>query len=85
MDVFLSKVTSRGQVTIPQELRLEEEITSDDYVSMRKVGNFIVMSKAAFRMTEITRAFEKQARAKKISKADVLSELESVQKSKYLK
>ncbi|MBI3588651.1 AbrB/MazE/SpoVT family DNA-binding domain-containing protein [Candidatus Micrarchaeota archaeon] len=82
MDVFISKVTSRGQVTIPQELREEEGITSDDYVAIRRVGNYIVLGKAELRLDEITGAFEKEAKTKGISKNDLLEELENVRKSK---
>lgn len=82
MNVFISKVTSRGQVTIPQELRKEEGITADDYVAIRRVGNYIVLGKAELRLDEITEAFEKEAKTKGISKKDLLDELEEVKKSK---
>lgn len=80
--VYLSKVTSRGQVTIPQELRDEEGITQDDYVVIRRVGSYIVLGKAELRLDEITNAFEKEARAKGISKKELLAELETVRKSR---
>lgn len=82
MNVFISKVTSRGQVTIPQELREEEGITQDDYVAIRRVGNYIVLGKAELRLDEITQAFEKEAIVKGITKKDLLDELESVRKGK---
>ena len=82
MDAFISKVTSRGQVTIPQELREKEGITENDYVVMRKVGSYIVLGKAELRLDEITGAFEKEAKAKGINKQDLLFELESVRKNR---
>ena len=82
MDAFISKVTSRGQVTIPQELREKEGITENDYVVMRKVGSYIVLGKAELRLDEITGAFEKEAKTKGITKQDLMSELESVGKSR---
>jgi AbrB family looped-hinge helix DNA binding protein len=82
MDAFISKVTSRGQVTIPQELREKEGITENDYVVMRKVGRYIVLGKAELRLDEITGAFEKEAKTKGITKQDLMSELESVRKSR---
>ena len=81
MDAFISKVTSRGQVTIPQELREEDGITEDDYVVIRKVGGYIVLGKAELRLDDITRAFEKDARARGITKKDLLLELETVRKA----
>lgn len=83
LDIYVSKVTSRGQVTIPQQLREKDEITSDDYITMRKVGKYIVMSKASIRMDEITKEFEKEAKARKITKRGLLDELKIVQKQKY--
>lgn len=82
MDVYLSKVTSRGQVTIPQALRDDEGITSDDYVAIRRVGKFIVLGKAQLRLDEITSAFEKEAKQKGITKKDLLDELESVRRAR---
>ena len=82
MDAFISKVTSRGQVTIPQELREKEGITENDYVVMRKVGSYIVLGKAELGLDEITGAFEKEAKTKGITKQDLMSELESVGKSR---
>lgn len=82
MDAFISKVTSRGQVTIPQELREREGITENDYVVMRKVGSYIVLGKAELRLDEITGAFEKEAKSKGITKKDLMYELESVRKSR---
>ncbi|MBI5553941.1 MAG: AbrB/MazE/SpoVT family DNA-binding domain-containing protein [Candidatus Diapherotrites archaeon] len=80
MGVFIGKVTSRGQVTIPQELREEEGITGDDYVAIRRVGKYIVLGKAELRLDEITEAFEKEAIAQGLSKKDLLNELEKVRK-----
>lgn len=80
--VYMSKVTSRGQVTIPQELREEEGITSDDYVVMRRVGNYIVLGRAELRLDEITGAFEKEARSKGITKKSLMAELETVRKKR---
>ncbi len=82
MNAFISKVTSRGQVTIPQKLREEEGISENDYVVIRKVGGYIVLGKAEFRLDEITGLFEREARAKGVTRRDLVSELKSVRKRK---
>ncbi len=80
--VYMSKVTSRGQITIPQELREEDGITPDDYVVMRRVGGYIVLSKAELRLDEITGAFQREAASKGITKKKLLAELESVRRKR---
>ncbi len=82
MDAFISKVTSRGQITIPQSLREEEDISEDDYVVMRKVGKYIVLGKVEARLDDITHTFEEEANLKKITKENLLAELETVRKRK---
>jgi len=82
MDVFISKVTSRGQITLPSELRKEEGITKRDYVVMKKMGETILVTKLKNRLDEITNLFEKKARQKGITKSEILSELEVVRKKR---
>jgi len=45
-EVALVKVTRKGQMTIPQELREELEIESGDYVTLRAISGGIFVSKA---------------------------------------
>ena len=82
MDAFISKVTSRGQITIPQTLREEEGIGEDDYVVMRKVGNYIVLGKVEARLNDITSAFEQEAKRAGVTKTKLLAELEKTRKTK---
>ena len=82
MNAFISKVTSRGQITIPQTLREEEGISEDDYVVMRKVGNYIVLGKVEARLNDITSAFEQEAKRVGVTKTKLLAELEKTRKTK---
>lgn len=75
MENFIGKVTSRGQITLPQQLREEKGITENDYVVMRRVGRYIVIGKVEARLDEITSAFEEEAKANKITKKKLLAEL----------
>jgi AbrB family looped-hinge helix DNA binding protein len=45
-EVALVKVTRKGQMTIPQELREELNIESGDYVTLRAISGGIFVSKA---------------------------------------
>lgn len=81
-NVFVSKVTSRGQITLPSEFRAQERITGRDYVIMRKLGESIVVTKLATRLDEITSAFERMAKSKGLTKAKLLSELAAVRRKK---
>ena len=45
-EVALVKVTRKGQMTIPQELREELKIESGDYVTLRAISGGIFISKA---------------------------------------
>jgi len=78
LDAFVSKVTSRGQVTLPQKLRDEEGITGDDYVVMRRIGRYIVLGKAELGLDEITAEFSKQAGKSGLMRKALLSELNLV-------
>ena len=82
MEVYISKVTSRGQVTIPQEMRDEVGITEEDYVTIRRVGKYIVVGKAEMRLDDITSAFEKEAKKRKVSKAELVAGLDKVRQRK---
>ena len=81
--MFVGKVTARGQITLPQELRQEEGITENDYVVMKKFGRYIIISKADLEIDDIARAFREEAKRKGITKKELMQELKKVQKEKY--
>ena len=83
MGAYISKVTSRGQVTLPQDFRQDNGITGEDYVVMQRVGQNLILGKAQLNLDEITAGFEKEAKAKGITKKDLLEELERVRKDMY--
>lgn len=87
MESYIGKVTSRGQVTLPAELRKAEGITGEDYVVMRKEGKNIVISKLEARlrrMDEITDLMEAEAKRKGITQEDILEEVKKVRRERYL-
>lgn len=83
MGVYISKVTSRGQVTLPQDFRQDAGITEEDYVVMKRVGRYLMLGKARLDLDKITAGFEKEAKEKGITKKDLLEELERVREDMY--
>ncbi|MFH1106498.1 MAG: AbrB/MazE/SpoVT family DNA-binding domain-containing protein [Candidatus Micrarchaeota archaeon] len=83
MGVYISKVTSRGQVTLPQDFRKQAGISSEDYVAMRRAGQYLVLGKAELRWDEVTAEFRKEAKARGITKKELLEELERVKQDLY--
>ncbi len=77
-DVYISKVTSRGQVTLPPDWRDAEGKRGTDYVVMRQVGKSIIVNRVEQRLDEITSLFEAEAKRKGVTKQDVLDALARV-------
>ncbi|MBI5036547.1 AbrB/MazE/SpoVT family DNA-binding domain-containing protein [Candidatus Micrarchaeota archaeon] len=83
--VYLSKVTSRGQITLPQKIRDDEGITENDYVIIQPAGSCVLVRKAEVNMEEIMKIFQKEAKRKGVTKKEILDELEAVRKARYKK
>ena len=73
--VELIKVTSKGQITLPIEIRKLFGIRDDSYLMVEKVGDFILLKKAEVRMKEIQKIFSAEAKRKKITRKMLLKEL----------
>ena len=44
-NIYISKVTKAGQVSLPKSLRAELQLSEEEYVSMEPRGNVVVMQK----------------------------------------
>jgi len=73
------KVTSKGQITLPIEIRKAIGLDKDSYLLVEQVGNYVLMKKAEVRMKEIQKIFSKEARRKGITKKQLLKALKKVQ------
>jgi AbrB family looped-hinge helix DNA binding protein len=90
MEIEISRITSKGQVVIPQEIRERKGIKegerflvfdSDDSIIFKRVKNL----EAIKNLTEFENIFKsmwKTAKEKNISKKDVEKEIEKVRKEK---
>lgn len=77
------KVTSKGQITLPIEIRKAIGLDKDSYLLVEQVGNYVLMKKAEVRMKEIQKIFSKEAKRKGITKKQLLKALRKVQSEKW--
>ena len=74
------KVTSKGQITLPVDIRKAIGITEDSYLVVEQVGDYVLMKKAEIRMKEIQTLLKSEAKRKKITKKELLETLEKSKK-----
>ena len=70
------KVTSKGQVTLPVDIRNALDIEDDSYLVVEQVGDYVLMKKAEIRLKEIQTILKNDAKRKKITKKQLLKALE---------
>lgn len=70
------KVTSKGQITLPVDIRSSMGVDRDTYLLVEQVGDYILMKKADVRMKKIRKILGDAARKKGITKKDILAALE---------
>ncbi len=74
------KVTSKGQITLPVNIRKAIGITDDSYLVVEQVGEYVLMKKAEIRMKEIQSLLKNEAKRKNITKKELLKSLEKSEK-----
>jgi len=65
------KVTSKGQVTLPAEIRKKLNIDKETYIAVDIIGDYIIMKKVGLKLKEISDIIQKGIKNKKISKKDI--------------
>jgi len=65
------KVTSKGQITIPIEIRKKLQIEKESYIVVDMIGDYIIMKKVGLKLKEISDAISKSAKNKGITKKDI--------------
>lgn len=56
------KVTSKGQLTLPADIRKELDIGEDDYLYVTEAGGLILMKRIGVDPKEILNAFQRAAK-----------------------
>ena len=73
MAIDVAKVTRKGQVTIPQDIRKKLRVSEGDYLAITKSGNYIMMRRIEIpSWKEIFAEGRRLARKRGITRADVL-------------
>ena len=65
------KVTSKGQITIPIEIRKKLQIEKESYIVVDMIGDYIIMKKVGLKLKEISEIIRKSAKNKGITKKDI--------------
>jgi len=70
------KVTSKGQVTLPSEIREKLGIDEDSYMAVEEIGDYIILKKVGPKLREISEAIQKEAGSENITKEDIEKTIE---------
>jgi antitoxin PrlF len=65
------KVTSKGQVTLPKDIRKKLKISKDSYIAVDIIGDYIIMKKVGLKLKELSELVQKNATKKKITKKEI--------------
>jgi len=65
------KVTSKGQVTLPKEIRKKLQISKDSYIAVDIIGDYIIMKKVGLKLKELSELVQKNAIKKNITKKEI--------------
>ena len=65
------KVTSKGQITLPVDIRRSLDIQKNGFLLVETIGDLIIMKKAEVRIDEINDLMSKAAKNRKISRKDL--------------
>ncbi|MBA3046615.1 MAG: AbrB/MazE/SpoVT family DNA-binding domain-containing protein [Euryarchaeota archaeon] len=77
------KVTSKGQITLPIDIRTALDISDSSYLVVEQVGDYVLMKKAEIRLKEIQSILKNDAKRKKITKKQLLKALEKSEKGTW--
>lgn len=86
MAAVIGKVTSRGQITVPQALRESTGIAPNGYVAFRQVGRSLVVDVTEVSvadLTELLKPLTEEAKRQKLTRKGVLSEIKALRKEWY--
>jgi bifunctional DNA-binding transcriptional regulator/antitoxin component of YhaV-PrlF toxin-antitoxin module len=73
------KITSKGQLTLPIEIRKELSLGKDSHLYVARLGNIIVMKRVdELSLDEISRILRSLAKEKGITRVFLMKEVEKV-------
>ena len=70
------KVTSKGQVTLPSEIREKLGIDEESYMAVEEIGDYIILKKIGPKLREISKAIQEEAESENITKETIEKTIE---------
>lgn len=84
MNMEVSRVTSKGQITIPKAIRKRLNLVEGDKVAfIEKEGNIVITKSSVIALREFFDSISKEAQAKGITEEELLSDLEQVREEMW--
>ncbi len=83
MRTFTAEIKSRGQVTIPKKIRVENHLEEGQIVSIIPVGDSVIITPKRIELDEARREIKKILRASGISLDDLLTGLKEEREELY--
>ncbi|PKP59207.1 MAG: hypothetical protein CVT88_06040 [Candidatus Altiarchaeales archaeon HGW-Altiarchaeales-1] len=77
---YLTKVTSKGQLTLPKEIRKVLALNRNSYLAVDEVGEYILMKKISANPDEITDIFQEHVRERKVTKEELIKTLTDIRR-----
>ncbi len=74
------KVTSKGQVTLPKEIRKKLQINRDTYIAVDIIGDYIIMKKVGLKLKELSELVQKNASEKGITRKEIQKAIQESRK-----
>ncbi len=65
------KVTSKGQVTLPANIRKKLHITKDTYIAVDIIEDYIIMKKVGLKLKELSEIIQKNVKEKGVTKKEI--------------
>jgi AbrB family looped-hinge helix DNA binding protein len=76
------KVTSKGQLTLPADIREDLGIGEDDYLYVAEAGDIILMKRIGVDPKEILNAFQRAAKEVGLTKRELNSAIRQIRRAK---
>ena len=73
------KVTSKGQITIPIEIRKKLRLEKESYIIVDMIGDYIIMKKVGLKLKEISDTISESAKKRGITKKDIEKAIRDIQ------
>jgi AbrB family looped-hinge helix DNA binding protein len=65
------KVTSKGQVTLPADVRKKLHLDKDTYIAVDIIGDYIILKKIGLKLKELSDIIQKNAKENKITRKEI--------------